>query len=129
MRKSIDIYGNDYPTPDGTCIRDYVHIHDLAQAHLLGLERLLETGSGGIFNLGNGDGFSVKEVIETAAEIVGKKIPSKTAQRRPGDPAVLVGSSQKASAELGWQPEYPKLRNIIETAWQWHQKHPLGYES
>lgn len=121
-REFISIYGTDYPTSDGTCIRDYIHVNDLASAHILGLEYLLKGGESGFFNLGNGNGFSVKEVIETAEKIVGQKIPTKIGDRRPGDPPTLVGSSEKARKILGWNPEYADLNDIISHSWQWHQK-------
>ncbi len=127
QREAVDIFGNDYPTKDGTCIRDYIHIDDLAQAHLLALDRLLNGLPGGAFNLGNGNGFSVKEVIETAYNVTGKAIPTNITERRPGDTPVLVGSSQKAVAELGWKPNFADLGTIIETAWKWHKNHPHGY--
>ena len=126
-QRELCIFGDDYPTQDGTCIRDYIHIDDLAQAHLLALERLFSDMPGGRYNLGNGDGYSVKEVIETVARIAGKAIPVKIAERRAGDPAVLIGSSQKAMKELGWNPRFDDLRTIIETAWKWHRTHPIGY--
>jgi UDP-glucose 4-epimerase len=123
-RQSIRIYGDDYPTPDGTCIRDYIHISDLADAHLLAL-RALETEQAAkerlIFNLGNGKGFSVREVIESARRVTGHPIPAETHPRRPGDPAVLVASSEKAIRELGWKPRYKQLDDIVRTAWIWHQ--------
>ncbi|MDZ8140436.1 MAG: UDP-glucose 4-epimerase GalE [Nostoc sp. DedQUE04] len=121
-RESILIFGTDYPTPDGTCIRDYIHVTDLAQAHILGLEYLLKGGESEVFNLGNGSGFSVREVIETAKEITGKEIKIEERDRRPGDPPILVGSSDKATKVLGWHPEYPNLNEIIAHAWQWHQQ-------
>ena len=121
-RDSISIFGTDYPTPDGTCIRDYIHVTDLATAHILGLEYLLNSGKTDVFNLGNGKGFSVKEVIETAREITGKEIKAIECDRRPGDPPSLVGSGEKARTILGWNPEYPDLQNIITHAWNWHQK-------
>jgi UDP-glucose 4-epimerase len=124
-RPSIRIYGDDYPTPDGTCIRDYIHVSDLADAHLLALSAL-ETPeaakAGLIFNLGNGHGFSVREVIESARRVTGHPIPVETQPRRPGDPAVLVASSEKAMRELGWKPRYTQLDEIVRTAWVWHQK-------
>ena len=124
-RQSIRIYGDDYPTPDGTCIRDYIHVSDLADAHLLAL-RALETEQAAnerlIFNLGNGKGFSVREVIESARRVTGHPIPAETHPRRPGDPAVLVASSEKAIRELGWTPRYAQLDDIVRTAWIWHQK-------
>jgi UDP-glucose 4-epimerase len=127
QRKQIEIFGDDYPTRDGSCIRDYIHITDLAQAHLLAVERLLHGESGDNFNLGNGEGYSVKEIVELAREITGQKIPAKIVEKRPGDPAVLVGSSQKAKDILGWKPEFPEIKVILETAWQWHKNHPTGY--
>jgi UDP-glucose 4-epimerase len=123
----ISIYGVDYDTLDGTCIRDYIHVTDLAQAHILALERLREGGNSGVYNLGNGNGYSVREVIETVRNVTGKKIVSTEAPRRPGDPARLVASSEKISKELGWKPRYPDLETIVETAWQWHRNHPNGY--
>jgi UDP-glucose 4-epimerase len=124
-RSSIKIFGDDYPTPDGTCIRDYIHVSDLADAHLLAL-KALETSpaaeSGLIFNLGNGRGFSVLEVIESVRRVTGHPIPAEIHPRRPGDPAVLVASSEKAIRELGWKPRYIQLDEIVRTAWIWHQK-------
>jgi len=120
-RKSIKIFGEDYPTPDGTCIRDYIHVSDLADAHLLALDAL-ETHDRLIFNLGNGQGFSVREVIESARRVTGHPIPAEVQPRRPGDPAVLVASSEKAIRELGWKPRYTQLDEIVRTAWIWHQK-------
>lgn len=124
-RKSIKIFGDDYPTPDGTCVRDYIHVADLAEAHLLAL-CALETPEAAksrlIFNLGNGRGFSVREVIESARRVTGHPIPAETHPRRPGDPAVLVASSEKAMLELGWRPQYTQLDEIVRTAWVWHQK-------
>jgi len=118
-----EIYGTDYPTPDGTCIRDYIHIVDLAQAHILALQ----PGKKGFFNLGNGDGYSVRQVIETCEKVSGTKIPAVEKPRRPGDPPRLVASAEKAIRELGWKPRYPKLEQIVTTAWEWHKKHPNGY--
>ncbi len=120
-RPSIRIYGDDYSTPDGTCIRDYIHVSDLADAHLLALDRL-ETEGKLIYNLGNGHGFSVREVIESARRVTGLPIPAEVHPRRPGDPAVLVASSDKAIRELGWKPRYSQLDDIVRTAWAWHQK-------
>ena len=120
-RPSIHIYGDDYPTPDGTCIRDYIHISDLADAHLLALEAL-ERQDRLIFNLGNGQGFSVREVIESARRVTGHPIPAEIHPRRAGDPAILVASSEKAIRELGWKPRYTQLDDIVRTAWIWHQK-------
>ena len=126
QRENIAIYGTDYPTPDGTCVRDYVHISDLASAHLLALEALKEKKRL-VYNLGNGKGFSVREVIETVRRVTGQTIPVKEAGRRPGDPAVLVASSEKIKKELGWKPEFPGLESIIQTAWEWRRQHPNGY--
>ena len=121
-RKAIHIYGTDYPTPDGTCVRDYVHVCDLAQAHLLALEHLLKGGGSAVYNLGNNKGYSVREVVETARRITKHTIPAAEAARRPGDPAFLVADSSKIRRELGWKPRYESLETIIETAWVWHQK-------
>ena len=120
-RASIRIYGDDYPTPDGTCIRDYIHVSDLADAHLLALKSL-EVHERLILNLGNGHGFSVREVIESARRVSGRPIPAEVHPRRPGDPAVLVASSVNATRELGWRPRYTQLDEIVRTAWTWHQK-------
>ncbi|MBD2180672.1 UDP-glucose 4-epimerase GalE [Aerosakkonema funiforme] len=121
-RESVSIFGTDYPTPDGTCIRDYIHVNDLAAAHVLGLKYLLESGDSAVFNLGNGGGFSVKETIETARAITGREIKAIECDRRPGDPPVLVGSSDKARQILGWNPQYPDLSEIVSHAWKWHQQ-------
>ena len=121
-RESISILGTDYPTTDGTCVRDYIHVNDLADAHVLGLEYLLKGGDSAVFNLGNGNGFSVKEVIETAKQVTGKNIKAIECDRRPGDPPALIGSGDKARQILGWQPKYPDLQDIITHAWKWHQK-------
>jgi UDP-glucose 4-epimerase len=121
--KQCEIYGTDYPTPDGTCIRDYIHIVDLAQAHILGLA----PGKTGFYNLGNGDGYSVKEVIQMCEKVAGVKIPAIEKPRRAGDPPKLVAAATKAYTELGWKPKYPKLEDIVATAWAWHKKHPTGY--
>jgi len=125
-RDSFTIYGGDYPTPDGTCIRDYVHVYGLAQAHLLTLDAL-EEGSR-TYNLGNGQGFSNLQVVETARKVTGHPIPTQIGPRRPGDPAVLVASSEKIRSELGWQPKYADLESIIRSAWEWHKSHPSGYK-
>jgi UDP-glucose 4-epimerase len=125
-RDHVEVYGSDYPTRDGTCVRDYIHVLDLAQAHILAL-RALDTGSR-TYNLGNGQGFTVREVIETARRVTGHPIPAVDGPRRPGDPAVLVASSERLRRELGWEPRYPGLREIVQTAWQWHRAHPSGYE-
>jgi len=127
--KTMKIFGTDYDTPDGTCIRDYIHVLDLAEAHILALEYLSEGGSSEIFNLGNGKGFSVLEVIRAAERVTGKKAPVKKVGRRPGDPPVLVAGSEKISRTLGWESKYAELETIIETAWKWHLAHPKGYES
>lgn len=124
-RESVSIFGTDYPTPDGSCIRDYIHVADLAQAHLLGLEYLLNGGNSDVFNLGNGNGFSVREVIETARKVTGKDIKVIERDRRPGDPPCLVGIGEKATKILGWNPQYSRLDDILSHAWQWHQ-HRLG---
>jgi UDP-glucose 4-epimerase len=126
QRDHFNIFGDDYPTPDGTCIRDYIHVIDLAQAHILAL-RALDGGSR-TYNLGNGRGFSIQELINVAREITGHPIPTKFVARRPGDPAILIASSEKIRRELGWQPQYPELRAILESAWKWHKAHPQGYE-
>lgn len=119
----VEIYGTDYPTPDGTCIRDYIHVVDLVEAHLLALQ----PGVCGFYNLGNGDGYSVREVIATCERVTGRRIPALPRPRRPGDPPRLVASAHKAIRELGWKPRFPKLEDIVATAWAWHQKHPEGY--
>ena len=126
---SVRIFGTDYDTPDGTCIRDYIHVTDLAEAHILALKALMDEKSSGVYNLGNGNGYSVKEVLKTAENVTGKKIKSYKAARRPGDPARLVSSSDKILRELGWIPKYPELMTIIQTAWEWHKKHPNGYKT
>lgn len=127
-REHIGIYGDDYPTVDGTCIRDYIHVMDLADAHILALKRLNNGGESEIFNLGNGEGFSVKEVIEVARKVTKHPIPALVSPRRAGDPAKLVASSEKAMKELKWKPKYNTLEKIIDTAWTWHKNHPNGYE-
>lgn len=121
-RDSVSIFGTDYPTPDGTCIRDYIHVTDLAEAHILGLEYLLKGGDTSVFNLGNGQGFSVKEAIDTARSVTGREIKVVMSDRRPGDPPILVGSSDKARNILGWEPKYPALKEILIHAWNWHQQ-------
>jgi len=127
QRNSINIFGDDYKTTDGTCIRDYIHINDLAQAHLLALEKLFNGCPEGKYNLGNGNGYSVKEVIDVVREITGKPIPTSIVGRRPGDPTILIGSSKKAIKELGWKPQFTDVYEIIKTAWEWHKRHPKGY--
>ena len=121
-RDYLNVFGTDYNTPDGTCIRDYIHVSDLANAHLLALEYLISGGSSDVFNLGNGSGFSVREVIAAALSITDCDIPYQESDRRPGDPPVLIGSSNRIKAKLGWRPLYDSLEAIIETAWRWHQK-------
>ena len=128
QRKELSIYGTDYPTADGTCVRDYVHVSDLASAHVLVLQALKEKDKL-IYNLGNGHGFSVREVIETARRVTGQAIPALETPRRPGDPAVLVASAEKIKKELGWQPEYASLEAIVRSAWDWRRAHPAGYSS
>jgi UDP-glucose 4-epimerase len=125
-REKIFIFGDDYDTPDGTCIRDYIHVCDLADAHVLAVAAA-EAGQVKVYNLGNGEGFSVREVIETCREVTSHPIPAEDAPRRPGDPARLVAASGKAIAELHWQPKFPQLANIVRHAWKWHQSHPNGY--
>jgi UDP-glucose 4-epimerase len=125
QRERVTIHGDDYTTPDGTCVRDYIHVSDLADAHLRALDAL-EAGSR-TFNLGNGQGYSVREVIEVAREVTGHAIPAVVGPRRPGDPAVLVASSERIRAELGWTPRHPDLRTIVQSAWEWHRAHPHGY--
>jgi UDP-glucose 4-epimerase len=127
-RDAISIFGDDYPTPDGTAIRDYIHISDLSQAHFLALEHLRKGNDSEFINLGNGTGFSVKEVVEAARKITGKNIEAKIAPRRAGDPSRLIANSAKAKSVLGWNPQFPKIERIIEAAWTWHEAHPNGYE-
>lgn len=127
QREHIAIFGNDYSTKDGTCVRDYIHVTDLAQAHILAMKYLANGNESNVMNLGNGIGFTVKEVIEAARHVTGHAIPSVLAPRRAGDPAQLVASSQKAKSILGWQPKYPDLEQIITSAWNWHKHHPNGY--
>ncbi len=127
-REKIGIFGEDYPTEDGTCIRDYVHVMDLADAHIKALERLFNGGESTVYNLGNGEGFSVKEVIECARKVTGHNIPAEVSERRAGDPARLVASSEKAMKELKWTPKYSSIEKIIESAWNWHKNNPNGYE-
>ncbi|HQU81598.1 MAG TPA: UDP-glucose 4-epimerase GalE [Pyrinomonadaceae bacterium] len=127
-RESISIFGDDYPTPDGTAIRDYIHISDLSQAHLLALEHLRKGGESEFINLGNGTGFSVSEVIEAARKVTGKEIKAVIAPRRAGDPSRLVANSEKAREILGWNPNFPEIEKIIEDAWKWHEANPNGYK-
>ena len=125
--KELGVFGNDYDTHDGTGVRDYIHVNDLAQAHILAMEYLLKGGESNIFNLGNGVGFTVKEVIETARKVTNHTIPIREEERRTGDPSVLIASSEKARKVLGWKPQYADLETIISTAWKWHVNHPDGY--
>jgi UDP-glucose 4-epimerase len=127
--KPMTVFGTDWPTPDGTCVRDYVHVDDLASAHLLALQHLASGGGSRRFNLGNGSGFSVKQVLETVAEVSGLEVPHSLGPRRDGDPAVLIASSDRIRAELGWNPAYPDLRDIVQHAWDWRRAHPQGYAS
>lgn len=123
QKSHVEIFGTDYPTPDGTCIRDYIHIIDLAAAHILALA----PGKKGFFNLGNGSGYSVREVIQACEKVTGRKIATVEKPRRPGDPPRLLASAQQVRTVLGWQPQYPKLEDIVATAWKWHRAHPNGY--
>ena len=127
-RDHVSIYGDDYPTRDGTCVRDYIHVTDLASAHILAAEYLMNGGENNVFNLGNGVGFTVKEIIDTAEKVVGKPIKCEMAPRRAGDPAQLVASSEKAKTVLGWKPKYDDIETIIGSAWNWHKEHPHGYD-
>jgi len=126
-RDHITIFGEDYPTPDGTCLRDYIHVIDLADAHILALKYLREGGASNVFNLGNGQGFSVKEMIIAAEKVTGQKIKTEMGTRRAGDPAQLIASSDKARKILGWTPQFADVEKIISTAWTWHKNHPNGY--
>ena len=128
QREKITIFGDDYDTPDGTCVRDYIHVVDLAEAHILAMKEILSGGHSRKYNLGNGRGFSVKQVIDTAREITGHPIPAEIGPRRAGDPDILIASSETINHDLGWKPIYPNLRQIIEMAWQWHVANPQGYE-
>lgn len=128
QRPHISVFGEDYDTPDGTCVRDYIHVSDLADAHVLAVGRLREGADSSVYNLGNGQGFSVKQVIDIAREVTGRDIPSVVEPRRAGDPAVLVASSEGARTELGWNPTRNKLEDIILSAWKWHSANPRGYE-
>ncbi|MDY4661964.1 UDP-glucose 4-epimerase GalE [Pseudoflavonifractor capillosus] len=129
QREAVSVFGDDYPTRDGTCVRDYIHVTDLAQAHILALDYLLQGGENNVFNLGNGVGFTVNEVIECARKVTGHPIPAVVSPRRAGDPAQLVASSEKAKTVLGWKPQYDNLETIISTAWAWHKAHPNGYNA
>ena len=127
QREKISIFGDDYATKDGTCVRDYIHVTDLAQAHILALDYLLKGGDNNVFNLGNGVGFTVKEVIDVARKVTGHPIPAEISPRRAGDPAQLVASSDKAKDVLGWKPQYADLETIVSSAWAWHKGHPHGF--
>ncbi|MCD8216262.1 MAG: UDP-glucose 4-epimerase GalE [Clostridiales bacterium] len=127
QREHIAVFGDDYPTPDGTCIRDYIHVTDLADAHIKAIEKLFKDETSGIYNLGNGKGFSVKEVIEETRRVTEREIKAVIEGRRPGDPSTLIASSEKAVKELGWKPRFNTLTQIIESAWKWHKTHPKGY--
>ena len=128
QREALAIYGDDYDTPDGTCVRDYVQVEDLIAAHILALEYLKAGNESNFFNLGSNQGYSVQEMLEAAREVTGKEIPAKIAPRRAGDPSRLVASSAKAQAILGWKPKFTDVKEIIKTAWEWHVSHPNGYE-
>jgi len=125
----LQVFGNDYPTPDGTCLRDYIHVSDLAEAHVKALDAIAETGKSGAYNLGTGRPHSVREVIDTVERVTGRRVPWTLAPRRPGDPAVLYASPHKAHAELHWTPRVADLETIVRTAWEWHRTHPHGYDS
>lgn len=127
QREKVYIFGDDYPTEDGTCIRDYIHVLDLAAAHFLALKKLTNTNESAIYNLGNGSGFSVKQVIDICRQVTGKKIKAEVAPKRVGDPAILIASSEKANKDLGWVPKYTRLEEIVQHAWNWHQHHPNGF--
>ena len=127
-REFISIFGDDYDTHDGTCIRDYIHVIDLADAHILAVEKLRAGSSSNIYNLGSGNGFTVKEMIEAARKVTGHAIPAKVCERRAGDPAKLVAASAKARKELGWEPQFENVEAMISSAWKWHQEHPMGFE-
>lgn len=127
IRNGMKIFGDDYPTEDGTCIRDYIHVNDLARAHILALEGLHEGHASCAYNLGVGNGFSVKEIVKAAEEVTGITIKKETIQRRPGDPAILIASSEKIRKSLGWEPRYVDIKDIIRTAWKWHKNHPNGF--
>ena len=126
-RDKVKIFGTDWATPDGTCIRDFIHVYDLAEAHFLALQALRRNAATTAYNLGNGRGFSVKEVIQTVEKVTGRKVPVDPAPRRPGDPARLVATADRIKAELGWQPKYPQLETIIAHAWNWRSAMPNGY--
>jgi UDP-glucose-4-epimerase GalE len=127
--RGLQVFGDDYPTPDGTCLRDYIHVSDLATAHVRALEAIAETGRSDAYNLGTGRPHSVREVIDTVQGVTGRPVPWTLAPRRPGDPAILYAAPGKARAELQWTPQYPELETIVRTAWQWHRTHPHGYQA
>lgn len=127
QRDFVSIFGNDYQTEDGTCIRDYIHVADLIDAHILALGHLEKTGKSGVYNLGNGNGFSVQQMVESVRKVTGHAVPARLEDRRGGDPDILVASSEKAKQELGWMPKHPDVEDIIRTAWNWHSGHPRGY--
>ena len=127
QREFISIFGGDYPTKDGTCVRDYIHVTDLAQAHILAAQYLMDGGKSDVFNLGNGVGFTVKEVVEVARAVTGHPIPARIVERRAGDPAQLIASSEKAKKILGWNPQHAELEEIVASAWKWHKSHPHGF--
>lgn len=128
QRDNITVYGTDYPTADGTCVRDYIHVSDLAQAHVLAMDYLLKGGASQVFNLGSGNGFSVKEIIEEAKAVTQIDFPVAYGERRPGDPGTLIASSQKIKTLLGWDPQYSEVKQVLADAWRWHKKHPHGYD-
>ncbi len=127
-RETIKVFGDDYPTPDGTCVRDYIHVNDLASAHLLALDRLAHGGASGAYNLGNGNGFSVQQILKVCREVTGHAIPAEMAPRRAGDPAFLIAGAERARDELGWRPRFATVRDIVATAWAWHHGHPDGFD-
>lgn len=127
-RSSLKVFGTDYPTPDGTCVRDYIHVNDLADAHRLAVDYLMAGGVSNAFNLGNGQGFSVREVLDTVTKVGGTPVPAENAPRRAGDPATLIASSSKIREQLGWEPQYPDLETIVKHAWDWRRDHPNGFE-
>ena len=127
QRPSITVYGDDYHTPDGTCIRDYIHVRDLAAAHVLALQRLASGGASGAYNLGNGQGFSVQQILDVCRQVTGRPIPAELGPRRPGDPAILIAAADHARHSLGWEPELTSLHDIVESAWTWRKAHPAGY--
>ncbi|MGC4085389.1 MAG: NAD-dependent epimerase/dehydratase family protein [Vicinamibacterales bacterium] len=127
--RGLQVFGDDYPTPDGTCLRDYIHVTDLADAHVKALEAIAETGTSRVYNLGTGRPHSVKEVIDAVEQVTGRRVPWTLSPRREGDPAVLYAAAEKAQRELKWTPRFPDLESIARTAWQWHESHPHGYRT